>query len=60
MTTENSNKNPQKSDPGSDSESEDVFHDARFPAEEEAVSCRLPLSQEIVADAHIGHLNSAC
>jgi hypothetical protein len=39
MTTENSNKNPQKSDHGSDSESEDVFHDARFPAEEEAVSC---------------------
>ncbi|KAF4218351.1 hypothetical protein CNMCM8980_002559 [Aspergillus fumigatiaffinis] len=36
MTTENSNKDPQKSDHGSDSESEDVFHDARFPAEEEA------------------------
>jgi hypothetical protein len=38
MTTENLNKNPQKSEPVSDSESEDVFHDARFPAEEEAVS----------------------
>lgn len=44
MTTENSNKNRQKSGPESDSESEDVFHDARFPAEEEAVSycCRFP------------------
>ncbi|KAF7161872.1 hypothetical protein CNMCM6106_008988 [Aspergillus hiratsukae] len=36
MTTENSNNNPQESGPGSDSESEDVFHDARFTAEEEA------------------------
>lgn len=26
----------------SDSEAEDVFHDARFPAEEEAVSCLPP------------------
>lgn len=26
----------------SDSETEDVFHDARFPAEEEAVSCLPP------------------
>lgn len=59
MTTENLNKNPQKADPGSDSESEDVFHDARFPAEEEAVSCPLPLSYDRVADAHIDRPNSA-
>lgn len=26
----------------SDSEAEDIFHDARFPAEEEAVSCFQP------------------
>lgn len=44
MTTENSDKNPDEFDTGSDSESEDVFHDARFPAEEEAVSSWLLLS----------------
>lgn len=58
MTTENSDKNPDEFDPGSDSESEDVFHDARFPAEEEAVSSWLLLSL-IVADAHIDRPISA-
>jgi hypothetical protein len=37
-----SSKEPSKpvDNTGSDSEDEDVFHDARFPPEEEAVSCR--------------------
>lgn len=45
MTTENSDKNPDEFDPGSDSESEDVFHDARFPAEEEATVLTAPLER---------------
>ncbi|KAH1426710.1 hypothetical protein KXV70_002988 [Aspergillus fumigatus] len=50
MTTENSDKNPDEFDPGSDSESEDVFHDARFPAEEEARLLRE--SHEIKTEAN--------
>lgn len=36
---------PRKDPPGSDSEPEDVFHDARFPAAEEAVSAPPPPRQ---------------
>lgn len=50
VTTENSDKNPDEFDPGSDSESEDVFHDARFPAEEEARLLRE--SHEIKTEAN--------
>ena len=48
-------KNPDKSasaDNDSDNEAEDIFHDARFPAEEEAVSCS-PLLPCITGKMHI-------
>lgn len=38
-------RDPDKSAPAdndSDNEAEDIFHDARFPAEEEAVNCPPP------------------
>lgn len=39
MATHTSDKDKdRKEDDGSDNEDEDIFHDARFPAEEETVS----------------------
>lgn len=45
----------QQSSADTDSEAEDVFHDARFPAEEEAVSCK-PLTRPTLIHAVCGML----